>query len=188
MKPQHKIRAWLFLGIVFIILGLAGWFLVQPVQNWWSHRQQKSTSPVNVAITSFYVDHVIDGDTVQIKTLTSRQSVRIIGIDTPELSGTTGKKECFADEATAHLKELIGSSSIETALDSQSRAVDRYGRLLRYVAVDGKDIGAEMISDGYAYAYLAFAFDRSEQYKALEQEARTAQRGLWASATCGGQR
>lgn len=184
---KGKLRAWLFIGILFIVLGTAGWFLSKPLQRWWDQRHEKKFV-VGTPLTEYRVDHVIDGDTISIIPLNYKQSLRIIGIDAPETGSGQTKKECFADESTAHLKELIGDKIVGTNKDGQSREVDRYNRLLRYISVDGKDLGAQMVSDGYAYVYTEFPFDRSEEYKRLEKEARDAQKGLWAPQACNGQR
>ena len=113
---------------------------------------------------------VIDGDTIELQ---DGSRVRYLGIDTPE----TG--EPFADEATAKNQELVEGKIVD--LQRGKRDKDEYGRLLRYVYVDGIFVNAELVAQGYATAYI---FDPDERYSQvivqLEQYAKLRERGLWA--------
>ena len=117
------------------------------------------------------VTSVIDGDTVE---LADGRRVRYLGIDTPE-SG-----EYYAEEATARNKELVEGKTVE--LQRGKRDQDEYGRLLRYVYVDGVFVNAELIAGGYAKAYIFDPDDRYSQILVqLEQYAKMRERGLWAT-------
>ena len=113
---------------------------------------------------------VIDGDTIELQ---SGRRVRYLGIDTPEPG------EYYADEATARNVELVEGKIVE--LQSGKRDEDEYGRLLRYVYVDGIFVNAELVAQGYATAYI---FDPNDRYSQilvqLEQYAKMRGRGLWA--------
>ena len=112
---------------------------------------------------------VIDGDTVE---LADGRRVRYLGIDTPE-SG-----EYYAENATARNKELVEGKTVE--LQRGNRDEDEYGRLLRYVYVDGVFVNAELIAGGYAKAYIFDPDDRYSQVLVqLEQYAKLRERGLW---------
>lgn len=116
------------------------------------------------------VTSVIDGDTVE---LADGRRVRYLGIDTPE-SG-----EYYAEEATARNKELVEGKTVE--LQRGDRDQDEYGRLLRYVYVDGVFVNAELIAQGYAKAYIFDPDDRYSQILVqLEQYAKMKNRGLWS--------
>jgi micrococcal nuclease len=118
------------------------------------------------------VIRVIDGDTVELE---DGRRVRYLGIDTPE-SG-----EYYADEATARNIELVEGKIVE--LQSGTRDEDEYGRLLRYVYVDGIFVNAELVAQGYATAYIFDPDDRYSQILVqLEQYAKLKERGLWAAA------
>jgi endonuclease YncB( thermonuclease family) len=89
------------------------------------------------------VSHVVDGDTVEMST---GQTVRIIGVDTPEVG-----QPCYA-EATAALGAMVQSQPV-TLTPGARDDVDRYGRLLRYVnSAGGVDAGLQMINQGWAIA------------------------------------
>jgi len=73
--------------------------------------------------------------------------VRLIGIDTPE-DGAWGHAE-----STAELRAMISAGSTLSLVSVQGRDdTDQYGRLLRYVRVDGQDVGLHMIGTGWAVA------------------------------------
>lgn len=97
---------------------------------------------------------VVDGDTIDVKDNTNLvQRVRLVGIDTAE------RGECGFSEASTTLAQLVGSSTFDLVLaDTDDK--DRYGRLLRYVDVEGRDLGLELIKGGFAVA----AYDSRTSY------------------------
>lgn len=125
---------------------------------------------------------VIDGDTLRIQIEGKTEKVRIIGIDTPETVDPRKPVQCFGKEASARLKELLTGKAIELE-NNPAEDRDVYDRLLRYVELEGEDIGATMIREGYAHSYRKYPHPRLETYNDLEAEARTANRGLWADCS-----
>lgn len=91
------------------------------------------------------VVHVVDGDTIDVERDGVRATVRMIGIDTPEIG------ECGYNEARAWLDDAVGNGQV-TLVDGATTDADKYGRLLRYVEVDGEDQGLRLISLGLAVA------------------------------------
>ena len=88
------------------------------------------------------VIRVIDGDTVVIA---GDERVRLIGIDTPE------NGQCGFDEAKQALEKLLISGSA-TFYSGTTSDKDKYDRLLRYIEVEGIDVGLNLISNGFALA------------------------------------
>lgn len=90
----------------------------------------------------------IDGDTIDVRnTFGHVERVRFIGIDTPE------KGECGYEAATGALALLIKDSKVKLVSGAQTnRDRMKEPRLLRYVEVDGRDIGLAMIKGGWAIA------------------------------------
>jgi micrococcal nuclease len=129
---------------------------------------------------SVKVQRIIDGDTLKVDIEDTSETVRIIGIDTPETVHPNKAVECFGMEASNRLKNLLDGKAI-LLQPNPAEDRDRYGRMLRYVELDGEDIGASMIRDGYAYSYKQYPHSRLTNYNGLEQEARAARRGLWAA-------
>jgi endonuclease YncB( thermonuclease family) len=111
---------------------------------------------------------VIDGDTFKLET---GETVRLIGIDAPELSQPGG------DKSRQFLAQLILNKGV--TLESGYEDRDKYDRLLRFVYIDDVCINEEMIRQGYAEArYLTDSI--REHYIQLEMEAETAKAGLWS--------
>lgn len=111
------------------------------------------------------------------------ERIRFIGIDTPETVDDRKKVQCYGPEASARMKELLTGKSVtlETKPDEDR---DDYGRLLRYVILDGVDIGAVMLAEGYARSLCkAFPHPRCSAYDRLERDAREQKLGRWLA--CG---
>ena len=90
---------------------------------------------------SYLVTRVVDGDTLE---LGNGQTVRLVGIDTPELG------ECGYERAKDHLEDLSLHRRVRLTVSDEDR--DQYGRLLRYVDVGAKDAGLRLIQHGNAVA------------------------------------
>ena len=125
-------------------------------------------SPPDTAL----VIEVIDGDTIIIE---GGYRVRYIGIDTPEIDDG----EPFGMEALEANQELVEGKIVR--LERDVSQTDKYGRLLRYVYVDGIFVNAELVRLGLAEA-KAYSPDTKyqEDLEELEREAREAGRGMWA--------
>lgn len=77
------------------------------------------------------------------------KNVRIAGIEAPQLYGAACPREAaLGRNAAVKLQTLLNSGSLEMTKVPQD--LDRYGLLLRNVAVDGKDLGSAMVSAGLA--------------------------------------
>lgn len=85
---------------------------------------------------------VVDGDTIR----TTKGTVRLIGVDTPEVN------RCNAAQATANARRLAPVGSTVKLIKPKGNNKDRYGRLLRYVTGKGVDIGGSQIKKGLADA------------------------------------
>jgi micrococcal nuclease len=123
------------------------------------------------------VKRVIDGDTVE---LTTGEKVRLIGVDTPETKDPRKPVQYFGKEATAFTQRLVEGRRVRLACDHQRQ--DKYGRILAYIYVeDGTFVNAEIIKQGYGFAYTRFPFKFLEEFRQFEGEAREAGRGLWGA-------
>jgi micrococcal nuclease len=121
------------------------------------------------------VKRVIDGDTLL---LANGERVRLIGVDTPETKHPQKPVQYFGKEAYLFTKRMVEGKEIRLDFDWQRR--DRYGRLLAYVyLMDGTFLNAEIIKQGYGFAYTKFPFKCLEEFRRYEREARENRRGLW---------
>ncbi|MFH1509515.1 MAG: thermonuclease family protein [bacterium] len=142
-----------------------------------------NTSIINPVGSEAIVSEVIDGDTIK---LSDGNKVRILGIDTPETKDPRKPVQCFGEEASKKMTEYVNGKKVILLVDLSQGDKDRYGRLLRYVYLNNTDIGAEMIKQGYAYAYLKYPVSMTDKYKEYEKQARESKIGLWAEDTCNG--
>ena len=168
MRSHHRVKSLksksLLVSVLLIGIGIGLGLAL-------GHGLWHSDKPNSGLYEQASVAGVIDGDTVE---LADGRHVRYLGIDTPEIG------DYYAEEATARNRELVEGRTIE--LQRGSRDQDEYGRLLRYVYVDGIFVNAELVAEGYATAYIFDPDDRYSQVLVqLEQYARMKKLGLWAT-------
>jgi endonuclease YncB( thermonuclease family) len=126
------------------------------------------------------IDHVADGDTVD---LTNGAKIRLVQIDTPEVYFTP---ECYGRQASDLTKRLLPPGTlVRLTREPATDAVDRYGRLLRYVVrvKDGLDVNVQLVRVGAAAPY--FYDGRRGRYAhlldRLARRARAGHLGLWGA-------
>src|SRR3954471_22188696 len=92
----------------------------------------------------------VDGDTVHVALGGADETVRYIGVDTPESVKPDTPVQCFAKAASAANERLVDGERVRIVYDVERR--DRYGRLLAYVyrADDGAFVNAALVRQGYA--------------------------------------
>jgi micrococcal nuclease len=123
----------------------------------------------------YKVKRVIDGDTLL---LINGERVRLIGVDTPETKHPQKPVQYFGREAYLFTKQMVDGKEARFEFERQKR--DRYGRLLAYVyLLDGTFLNAEIIKQGYGFAYTRFPFKYMEEFRGYEREARENRKGLW---------
>jgi endonuclease YncB( thermonuclease family) len=123
------------------------------------------------------VTAVNDGDTIKVLTAEKQLlRVRVAWIDAPESS------QAFGQRAKQAMSVLVFGKDVELRFHT----VDRYGRLVCMVFVDGTDAGLELIKEGFAWAYAKYlpeaSLDIQQSYTAAEAAARAQAIGLWSDA------
>ena len=131
------------------------------------------------------IDHV-DGDTVRVRILQppegvgAVETVRLLGVDTPETIHPFRPAERFGKAASDFTREGLLGQGVYLAFDGDLR--DRYGRLLAYIYTgDGGCFNARLIREGYSHAYSRYPFHFMEEFRRLEAEAREGKQGLWGN-------
>jgi micrococcal nuclease len=125
---------------------------------------------------------VVDGDTIHVRAGGRDETVRYIGVDTPESVKPGAPVECFAKRASAFNQRLVAGERVRLVLGAEAR--DRYGRLLAYVyrARDGLFVNAALVRRGYAVALtIPPNVAHADEFRRLASSARRAGRGLWSS-------
>ena len=175
-RRQKKKLIGLLIGLT--ILGISalgqqlGWFEQ-------SVAQIEQQNPGLYEVTRFS-----DGDTITVDMNGKKETIRMIGVDTPETHDPDVPVQCYGPAASAYTKNLIGTQKVRLEADPTNQNRDRYDRLLRYVYLpDGRLVQAEIIKNGYGFAYTLFPFTKKEQFTQLETEAKNSTKGLWANCS-----
>jgi len=164
-----------------IIVILTGLVAFGQQQGWWG----KAAEGVLTAQPGLYaIDHYVDGDTIAVNMNGKVETIRFIGIDTPETHKPNTPVQCYGPAAAAHTQTVIKNAGGKVRLvsDSLSTNRDRYDRLLRYVYLpDGTDVNELNVREGYAFYYPYFPFTKSDAFKADQAAAQKANKGLWSA-------
>ncbi len=140
------------------------------------------------ASTPLYpVVKVIDGDTLVIARGEENIALRLIGLDTPETVDPRKPVQCFGLESSAKAHELLDGKRVRVEQDPSQGVLDKYGRTLAYVYLPDRTLFNKlMIQEGFGHEYTYnLPYTYQKEFKAAEQEARAAKRGLWAPGACG---
>ncbi|MDQ0647293.1 endonuclease YncB(thermonuclease family) [Microbacterium natoriense] len=97
---------------------------------------------------------VVDGHTIDVATDGGTVRVRLIGIDTPEIGRGGETSECYAEEARTFLDDLVYGRTVEVRSDPTQADVDKYGRLLRHVFIDGHSAAVLALEAGTGHEYV----------------------------------
>lgn len=133
------------------------------------------------------VVRVVDGDTVEVNIRGKRETLRLVGVNTPETVAPGRPVEPFGPEASAYTKGLLPpGTKVTVEIDVEER--DRYGRLLGYAYLpDGRMVNALLAEGGYADVMtIPPNVKYSELFLDLTRDAREAGRGLWGLGEGGG--
>ena len=124
--------------------------------------------PLSLFALSAKVVKISDGDTITVLSDKEQTKVRLYGIDAPE------KKQDYGQRSKQFLASLIAGQVVEV----EPKGKDRYKRTLGIIYYKGQDINAQMVLNGYAWAYVKY----SRMYADHERLAREKKLGLWQSS------
>ena len=126
----------------------------------------------------YRVVDVLDGDTIVVARGTSRDTIRLLGIDTPETHHPTKPVQCFGPEASDYTTRRLAGRFVRLEDDVETH--DIYGRHLAYVYVDGRRFDDELLEKGYA-RLLVIEPNHAHARAMLDEEldAKRHRRGLW---------
>jgi endonuclease YncB( thermonuclease family) len=144
----------------------------------------QSVSPAQPATIRQYgqVVHVVDGDTIDVRLHNgATRRIRFLGMDTPEVYGGV---QCYGPAASRTTKRILPiGTRVKLVSDPTQAAVDRYGRLLRYVSKGTVDVDRRLLALGAArvYVFNNHPFKRVRDYRAAQAYAKAHHRGLWGA-------
>ncbi len=145
--------------------------------GWWLGRADRGASSSG---TTAVVTKAIDGDTVEVRIGSRTDTIRFLGIDTPETHHPTKPVQCFGPEASAYTAHRLTGRTVVLEDDVETR--DIYGRHLAYISVDGRRFNDELLELGYARLLVIPPNGRyARTMLAEELAAKRAGRGLWGA-------
>lgn len=116
------------------------------------------------------VVEVTDGDTYDVRTSAGQTvTIRLHGVDAPEADQPGGRA------ATRAAREYVGGENVRVEVVD----IGRYGRAVARIDIQGGDLGALLIQNGYGWYYEQYAPNRTN-YARLQRQARNADRGIWS--------
>jgi endonuclease YncB( thermonuclease family) len=173
-RKQHKT-----LAVIIFVISIVLW--VGQSQGWFG--TVKQAAEVNQP-GLYTVVNYDDGDTIVVDMNGTEETLRFVGVDTPETHDPRKVVQCFGPEASAFTKKLISDAGgkVRLASDPESTNRDRYDRLLRYIYLpDGRLVQDILLKTGHAFYYPYFPFTKAEQFEAEQATAKQQHLGLWAS-------
>lgn len=156
-----------------------GWLLILLIAVTAVNPTQAKPCPAQRTTERVRVVYVTDGDTVK---LTDGRRLRLIGINTPEISHEGQASQPLASQARSALTTLLDRNNRTLNLQYGRQSRDHYGRLLAHAFLDdGTNVSARLLEQGLATT-LVVPPDTwaSDCYAGLEATARKRHRGLWA--------
>lgn len=178
MLNNTKLQIFLCLG--FFTVGIFFIYAGNFSQNKYTEIKKIMPSTLGMEGESVIIEKVIDGDTFIIQ---GGDTVRMVGIDTPETLDPKRPVGCFGKEASNESKNLLTGKNV--ILQKDISDTDKYGRLLRLVFLPLEDgrilfVNDYLIRQGFAKNYeykpdLKF----SERFKEAQNQAEQENKGLW---------
>ncbi len=134
----------------------------------------------------YRVTSVLDGDTLIANVAGHEVTLRLLGIDTPEIVDPRKPVQCYGPEASAKARELLAGKEIYIEKDGIKEHTtgnyDKYGRVLAYVKMaDGTLYNQKMIEEGFAreYTFGKEKYIYQKEFKDVQKKAKKEKVGLW---------
>lgn len=172
-KKLIRIFSSIFIALVLIFLQ----------QNGLIPGQEKVKTTVENSTPGLYtVTKFDDGDTIGVDMEGKTETIRFIGVDTPETHDPRKPVQCYGKDAASFTKQTIGNQRVRLEADPESDNRDRYDRLLRFVYLpSGQLLNYELVKEGYGFAITGFPHTKMETFVNAETEAKNNSRGLWGA-------
>ncbi|RCW48630.1 thermonuclease family protein [Halanaerobium sp. MA284_MarDTE_T2] len=129
------------------------------------------------SLAEVHINKIIDGDTYK---TSSGKTIRVLGVDCPEIDWEKGKGEYFAFKAKEFAEDKILDKKVELEFDTEKE--DKYGRLLAYIYLnDSEMFNLQLLQEGYANLMIIPPNKRYEaEFKETAKRARREKTGIWS--------
>lgn len=172
IKRNSLLSLFIFIiSLVYVIISQSGWL----------KSTARSVQQIDPGL--YTISRYVDGDTISVNMNGSIETIRLIGVDTPETHKPNTPVQCYGLEAAAYAKARISQfGKVRLQADPLDTNRDVYGRLLRYVYLpDNSLLNEDLVKNGYGFAYLSFPFEKKELFAAEGRAAQSAKAGLWGN-------
>lgn len=132
----------------------------------------------------YQVTKVVDGDTIVVNIDGREETVRLIGVDSPEMVDFSKPVECYAQESSDFARNILNGKNIYLEADNTQDNRDKFNRLLRYIFLeDNTNLNLMIIKQGYGreYTYKGKFYKYRGEFTTAEKEAKESLQGLWSS-------
>ena len=152
-----------------IILGAVIFFLFCGVSTFFG-------SPADAQVQTFPVVQVVDGQTIVTDIRGKKETVKLLGIQTPKTT------QCFGKAAEDKLKSYINDKSVILINDNTKGNRDSSGELIRYVYLPNSKrtfVNGELVKQGYAYSDTQDKTTLLNKFNSFEAYAKLHSLGIW---------
>jgi micrococcal nuclease len=116
---------------------------------------------------------VSDGDTITVLHDGKGEKIRLFGIDTPK------KGQAFGNKAKQFTSQMVYGKTVEV----KTKDIDRYGRTVALIDVNGQSLNEELIKNGFAWVYRKYCIETfCEDWFNFEIAARYGKIGIWSES------
>jgi len=169
-RPRRaRSTPWLLVVTVLAATSALGW--------WFGDERRVADQPYRVV-------QVLDGDTIVVRaTGAADETVRLLGVDTPETHHPRKPVQCYGPEAAAYTTRRLFGQVVQ--LEDDVERHDIYGRRLAYVYLDGHNFERELLLKGYA-RLLVIEPNHAHARDMLDDELNARARGVGLWGACEG--
>ncbi|HZF53456.1 MAG TPA: thermonuclease family protein [Polyangiaceae bacterium] len=126
------------------------------------------------------LSEVVDGDTLVVSTASgSRVSVRLLGVKAFDTKLEKDVTATYGQAAVDALRRRLENKPVRVLLHTPPK--DKYGRVIATLFVEERDVGLELVKEGFALAYTVYPFPTMQFYLREQELARADRRGLWSN-------
>jgi len=129
----------------------------------------------------YKVLNIVDGDTVDVLYMGKKERVRLLCVDTPEsVHPDAAKNTVMGNKASNYTKNRLTGKTVDLEFESTLRG--KYGRLLAYVILDGKNFNVELVREGWSPYYTKYGTSDHHhiEFQQAQKYARANGKNIWA--------
>jgi endonuclease YncB( thermonuclease family) len=169
--------AWIFWTLIAGLVG-ASIFFVLGVER--QRREVRSSEAKLESGEVVSLSEVVDGDTLVVSTASgSRVSVRLLGVKAFDTKLEKDVTATYGQAAVDALRRRLENKPVRVLLHTPPK--DKYGRVIATLFVEERDVGLELVKEGFALAYTVYPFPTMQFYLREQELARADRRGLWSN-------